>query len=425
MRFSTILKLGLLAALPMIIWSCSDNAKIDDTAFTANISQPIDASFQVLTNRHFKPPVFEQIKLQTDVPGAAIWGATGRDNAGKLYFGLSTYTGIDDTSYLVQYDPKTGTTVNQSDTVSQLKKAKLYFRDLGQNKLHSKFLMADDGYLYFSSFDETGETGSRNPVYGGNLWRKLPESENWEHLLATDEALIAVNVRGRFVYALGYWDHVLYQYDTVSQVANRITVGSIDGHISRNFVVNSDGYAFVPRVEKTDDGETTAVLVEINSSLAITDIHPLEDYTNRGSFGDHGIVSYTLMMNGDVYFTVATGGLYHITESSSGRYKVNYLGKFEPQFENSYIASMFSPDGTSLLVGLGRNKGTQGYYWYIRELNTQVSVNYPIESIPKDNFLLYGSHTIDNDGNLYIVGRDSRIRDKHAPVVIKASYPVQ
>lgn len=414
----------LLAFVLMLTAACTDRAALDNGAFTARVAAPIDNTFQPLNDRHFKPPVFEEIDLQVDVPGASIRGATGRDNQGKIYFGLSGYTGIIDTAYLIQYDPVSGIALSQSDTVTQLKNANLHFAGLAQNKLHSKFVMAQDGYLYFSSFDETGETSARNPVYGGNLWRKLPNSDSWEHLLATDEALIAVNVQGNYIYALGYWNHVLYQYDTVSQTSTHINIGSVDGHISRNFVVNKRGHAFVPRVEQTPDGQITAVLVEVNQSMAITDVHPLDDYINIDSLGNHGIVSYTLMKNGDAYFTVASGGLYHITESPSGRHDVNYLGKFEPQFESSYIASMFSPDGESLLVGLGRNKSTTGYFWYIRELNTQVSVNYPIASIPAQGYLLYGSHTTDNEGNMYIVGRDSRDQQKHRPVVIKASYPI-
>lgn len=425
MQFSTILKYTSSFLVLTCVWACSDKQTPNESSVSIGQAPAINTRFQVLADHHFKPPIFEQVDLQTDAPGAAIWGASGRDNNGKIYLGLSSYNSVNDTSYLLQYDPLTGATKNQSDTVTQLKRARLYYDNFAQIKLHSKFIMGQDGYLYFSSFDEAGETSSKNPVHGGNLWRKLPESNDWEHLLATDEALIAVHVHGRYVYALGYWDHVLFQYDMVSQRTNRITVGSIDGHISRNFVINGKGHVFVPRVESQGNGETTAVLVEINPSLAITDVHPLNDYINTDGYGNHGIVAYTNMANGEVYFTVATGGLYHINESSSGRHEVNSLGKFEPQFENSYIASMFSPDGSSLLVGLGRNKDTTGYYWYIRELNTQVSVNYPIDSIPANNFLLYGSHTIDDEGNMYIVGRDTRDRQSHEPVLIKARYAVK
>ena len=416
--------LRLLAVLASCVFmlACSKQSTIDTKEFDVAVIQPINAKYSEPLDAHFKLPNFSEIDLKVQAPGAAIWGATGRDNDGNLYFGLSTYSGINDTAYLVKYNPRTGISELQSDTISELKNARLYVEGMSQNKLHSKFFMAEDGYLYFSSFDEVGETKSRNPIYGGNLWRKLPESDSWEHLVATEHALMAVNVHGRYVYALGYWGHILYQYDIISQRTNRITVGSVDGHISRNFVVNKRGHVFVPRVERSADGKMSAALVEVAPSMAITDVHPLEDYANEDGFGSHGIVAYTLMQNGDAYFTTSPGGLYHIGESSTGRHAVNYLGKFEPQYQNSYIASMFSPDGESLLVGLGRNKETKGYYWYIRELNTQLTVNYPIESLQNEAYLLYGSITTDDEGNMYIVGRDTSNRSRHRPVVIKASY---
>ncbi|MFC4700180.1 hypothetical protein ACFO4O_08440 [Glaciecola siphonariae] len=403
------------------IVACSDKAPLEAVPVDTG-STVIDAKYIDIKDAHFKPPVFTEIELDIGVPAAAVWGATGRDNDGRIYFGLSTYKGIHDTAFLAQYDPATGISTAQSDTLTQLKRARLYVDGMSQNKLHSKFFMAEDGYLYFSSFDETGETSTRNPIYGGNLWRKLPDDENWEHLLASDEALIAVNVHGRYVYALGYWDHVLYQYDTITQRSTKLSIGSVPGHISRNFLVNRKGHVFVPRVEQLANGESSTVLVEISPSMAISDLHPMNDYLNKGNFGSHGIVAYTNMKNGDAYFIAASGGLYHIVETATGGHELKYLGKFEGQYENSYIASLFSPDGESLLVGLGRNQETDGYFWYIRELSTQVTVNYPVDTIPKKDYLLYGSITTDDEGNMYIVGRDARNRSRHRPVIIKASY---
>jgi len=415
--------LSLLCATALF-FACSDNPPMIPEAAEPKMQDSPNVSwpYQALTDSHFKPPNLESLDFAADLPGAAIWGALGRDNEGQIYFGLSNYNNLSDTSHLVQYDPATETFVMQSDTISELKKAQRYFDNTAQIKLHSKFVMAQDGYLYFSSFDETGETDSRNPVYGGNLWRKKPEAESWEHLLATEEALIAVQTDGRLVYALGYWGHALYQYDPLSGQSKREMIGSIDGHVSRNFIVNQRGSVFVPRVERSASGNVIATLVELDNDLNISDIHSLPDYHNPDGYGDHGIVAYTTMKNGDTYFIVASGGLYHISENASARHNVEYLGKFDTQFENSYISSLFSPDGEDMLVGIGRNQSTEGYYWFIRELTSQVSVNYHLEQLPKTQYLLYGSQTVDNFGNLYIVGRDTRNRRKHLPIIIKASY---
>ena len=82
--------------------------------------------------------------------------------------------------------------------VSELKRQGNGPASQSQGKIHSQIVAANDGYLYFSSFDEAGETDVRLPDYGGHLWRLNTQSGQWEHLLATPEALIAVNTDGPY-----------------------------------------------------------------------------------------------------------------------------------------------------------------------------------------------------------------------------------
>jgi hypothetical protein len=378
-------------------------------------------SAEHLLDKHFKAPKFSIVAEKQDLPGTAIWGATGKDNNNRLYFGLSNPTDGDATAHLLMYDPATNTTKLQSDALSQLKRANLYTENMRQSTLHSKIISAPDGLLYFTSFDYSGQTERRNPTWGSHMWRKFPESDNWEHVFETDEALIALNAHGRFVYALGHWGHVLYQYDTQSQRESKITIGSIPGHRSTNFVINNAGHIFVPRIEQSKDGKITSVLVELNDQLSITDVHALPDYWNTNSDTNHGIVGYVKMKNGDIYFTVSTGGLYHVTQSQTGRHEVNYLGKFDIEFSRSYIASLFSPNGESMIVGLGRDTKTKAYYWHIRELTTGLSANYPLPELSA-NQLLYGSVTTDNAGNMYIVGQNSEDPESPKPIIYKVSF---
>jgi hypothetical protein len=140
--------------------------------------------FFAVNNKYFKAPIVNEISFQ--IPdAAAFWGATGRDSEGNIYFGVSTYANEDRTAYLFQYNPITEKSVLQRDVLSQLKRLNIYRSGMGQSKLHSKFYQAEDGYLYFSNFDEKGETSEINPTWGGHLWRKLPHSVEWEHILAS------------------------------------------------------------------------------------------------------------------------------------------------------------------------------------------------------------------------------------------------
>src|SRR4029077_14421392 len=118
-----------------------------------------------------------------------------------------------------------------------------------QAKIHSKIVQGPDGWLYFASMDEEGEKddGSALPKWGGHLWRLRLSTNRWEHLLSTPEALLAVGGGDRFIYALGYFDHVLYEFDTRTGEIRHVRVGAVDGHISRNVLVDYRGHVFVPR----------------------------------------------------------------------------------------------------------------------------------------------------------------------------------
>jgi hypothetical protein len=371
---------------------------------------------------HFKAPKVKEISFQIPDDGAAIWGATGRDSKGNIYLGVSTYVNEDRTAYLFQYDPITEKSVLQGDVLSQLKRVNIYRQGMGQSKLHSKFYQAEDGYLYFSSFDEKGETSEINPTWGGHLWRKLPQSVEWEHILSSEDALIAVNTDGRFVYALGYWDHVLYQYDTVTQRINKVTVGSVKGHISRNFLVSQNGHVFVPKVEFSANNTLIANLNEYDSALNLVAAAPLEHYLYDNKHSQHGIVSYINMKNGDIYFVTAVGALYKISQTSNNRHQVSFeVFLSETDEVGGYFPSLFSLNGENFLGALGRLPNSKRYSWLVYETSTKTIAIDDVKSVDNKK-LLYGSVTRDNLGNLYVVGLDQSNRSKHQPMILQLSY---
>jgi hypothetical protein len=235
------------AFLTILLFGCEPSVEQQNQdVVRRTLDQRLGNHFNEVSLKHFKPPNVTQLEIPIISEDSVLWGAKGRDDFGHVYFGVSTYSKNADTAFLYQYSPHNNRLIKQSDIISQLKKAGLYTVGISQNKLHSKFYQADDGYLYFTSFDQQGENGKKGilPIYGGHIWRKKPDTLNWEHIRATKEALIAVNTDGRFVYALGHLGHVLYQYYTQAQVTNQIRVGAIDGHISRNFLVSQNGHEY-------------------------------------------------------------------------------------------------------------------------------------------------------------------------------------
>ncbi|MBW8191841.1 hypothetical protein K0504_12415 [Neiella marina] len=359
---------------------------------------PVDLNREVLVEKIS----FSQLQLDAEMD--AIWGATGRDDAGNIYFGVSSHGGQQGTSELFKYNPYSGQFKSLGDTVSQLTKLGLAPSDVKQNKLHSKIIAADDGYLYFSSFDESGES-QRNltlPTWGGHLWRTRPGSAQWEHLLATEHALIAVQVRDRYVYALGYWGHELFQFNMVSGEVKTVSVGSDTAHVSRNFLIDQHANVYIPKVRETGDGLSYASLEHYDRKLNHVTSYIMPNYVSKSWDGYHGITGYAETQNGDVYFVTQEGRLYRLDSTTGGLDKLKELGFMHPK-GNASIESLFSLDGNQYLGAVARAKGQKKAQWLTYDLNLKQATATTLPSIPS-NRLIYGSVTRDNEGHIYLVG---------------------
>ncbi len=405
----------------LLLTGCEKVAEPDIHLPTRSFENRVGTVFTALPYDLFKAPTIKEIQLPQRDSTDAIWGATGRDDDGYIYIGTSSHGGSYGSAFLYQYNPSTGEIVPQSDVVSQLKHNNVYRTGMRQNKLHSKFYQADDGYLYFSSFDEGGEAKGINPKWGGNLWRKKPQDKNWQHLLATEEALVAVNTNGRFVYALGYWDHVLYQYDIQTGEINRVVVGSVGEHVTRNFLVDELGHAYVPQLKENDFNEIEAYLIEYDTHLKQVASYPMPSYQGDHINEHHGIVGYTSMKNGDIFFTTSEGSLFQIKPFSQGNSKLSYKGMMHPD-GNAYIASLFTFAGQDIIVGVGKQRGSSRFEWIMYELGSGLAVNYPLNIQKYKGLLLYGSLTKSIQGNFFVVGWVRKTGEKgYRPILFEIS----
>jgi hypothetical protein len=354
-----------------------------------------------------------------------VWGATGRDSRGHVWVGVSAAGVSNPSAHLLEYVPEDDQVIDRGDVVSQLKAARVYRHGEGQMKIHSRIVQAIDGHLYFASMDEEGESedGSRLPTWGSHLWRlRLPDNR-WEHLLAAPEGLIAAAAGGEYVYALGLFDHVLYQYHVPTGQVRSVTVGSVEGHISRNFLADHRGHAYVPRLWK--QGKTVAAaLVEFDTALREVEMTPLTNYVHPPLQQDHGIIAVQQLRDRSLVFGTHKGFLYRIRPRDTGPAEVTALGWFYPQ-EPAYVASLFTYDGERHLLGLSMNtlKGTAPYRWVVYDLDTQTSRATPMEfptgpGPSLEKWLLYGSMTRDDRGDFYLGGMVERDRQP-GPVFVR------
>lgn len=347
-------------------------------------------------------PTIRPIALPPFHAAAAVWGSTGRDHRGHIYYGVSTDGDEHLSAHLIEYDPATGQATDRGGAVENLKRLGLAKPGENQNKIHTKIWQAADGWLHFASMDEGGENedGTKLPTFGSHLWRVRPEGGAWEHLAEVREAIIASAVGGKFVFYLGYFDHVLYRWDTeTGQLAGRVRVGSIGGHTTRNILADMRGHVFVPRVT-ADKVE----LVEFDDALREVAAFPLADYDTVPNSSSHGLVGIAALKDDGFAFVTDRGRLYRLTPRATGTAIVD-LGTIHPDGA-CYCPSLVSWDGESVVAGLGRRPGSMVWEWLTVDLRTKRATaraaTMPGEG---DGVLVYGSVTRDDGGRLYLGGR--------------------
>lgn len=367
--------------------------------------------FTEVPHQPLATPRIQRIPLP-DLPGSnAIWGGTGRDDRGHVWFGVCVHGAPQPSAHLFEYVPETGELHDRGDAVSALKDAGIYHPGESQSKIHSKIIQAGDGYLYFATMDEAGadfDWGTRPPLWGGHLWRLRPPDGPWEHLLAAEQGLIAVAGGGRGVYALGFFDHVLYRFDTRTGEVDSVRVGSTEGHISRNIVSDFRDHVYVPRLRGR-----SASLVEYDPRLRKVAESPLQHYLSGPPTESHGLTAFQPMADGSIVVATGKGYLYRIAPPpADGPAALLRLGWLHPSGPR-YAPGLFTYAGRRHLMGLSVNAESEyakRYHWVFYDLRTRRSQ--PVPFVPRgpdapdpSSSLFYGSATRDDEGRFYVVGR--------------------
>lgn len=446
-------RLRLPALLVLLLSSCGRPpppgasgrpAEVDSSrlapARPRTVEQRLGTHFSDDAARFERPPRLRRLTLPEIRGAKAIWGATGRDDAGRMYFGVSCGKVELPSAHLLEL-PRGGVEPKiAGDVLAQLKTNGKLRDGEGQMKIHSKTCQASDGFLYFASMDERGEIddGSRLPTWGGHLWRKKPGDDgSWQHLLTTKEALINLGCTGRHVFALGYFDHVLYRYDTQTREVKSIHAGSYRGHVSRNFLVDLREHVFVPRVKEVpaeragEEAVTKIGKVYVESSLAefdpdLSEVQswPLPDYEPSDGSNTHGIVGFAALASGDICFTAHTGALWKVAAGGERATALVRLGWFHPQGP-SYPACLVCPTGQRHLMGLARTK--KGFEWVVYDLESNSSEVLELDAqsqelLNRPNLVAYGNNTLDDESHAYFGGWVME-EGQLVPNVLQAEWP--
>ena len=390
--------------------------------------------------RFLRAPKVHSLDVPQFYGAHAIWGATGRDIHGKIYFGVAAY-GVDDPSArLLQLDP-------DAEEFKILGSVNAQLEDLGirryydwletQMKIHSKIYQSGDGRIYFSSQDEHNESGdgSQNALFGGRLFAMDLRTGKWECVVTAPEGLIAVAAGNRYVCALGYFGHVIYRYDTKTRETKSIRLGTVGGHVSRNIFMDDREHIFAVRLVEIDSETGPGVtqvagrniystLVELDTDLNELRESPLDDYFPTLDTTSHGITGFAKLVNGDISFVTHRGALWLLPTSPGLESRIaRRLGWMHPDGP-AECESLFSPIGERYLCGFG-NRG-QGYEWIVHDLKLSRSVTMKLNAesqavLGQPGLLVYGCDTLDDQDRAYVVGW-KKVDRGMGPHVIQLSW---
>jgi hypothetical protein len=157
-RLALAVSLCLVASLAAVSF---ETARSTAAAPAVSYAERMGTRYTLASTDMNPAPRVVEIPLPNSLSAEAIWGATGRDASGHIWIGVSE-RGNGGSAHLFEYAPDSATLTDRGDVISELKYAGLYRSGEGQIKIHTKIIQADDGYLYFASFDEEGE--SANPA---------------------------------------------------------------------------------------------------------------------------------------------------------------------------------------------------------------------------------------------------------------------
>ncbi len=370
-------------------------------------------------------PAIKEIAIPATPFEDSIWGATGRDSRGHIWFAVSKANRPGASASLFEMVPDIGEVIARGNVVEELKKAGLLRPDEQQMKIHTKIYEVD-GWLYYASMDEKGEDQQKltQPVFGSHLWRFRLADNTWEHLLTIPEAMIGVAAGGGKVYALGYWDHILYQYDIATGATRHIKVGACFGHVSRNLIADPRGHVYLPRCTAAA-GILKADLVEYDDQLREVGSSMLPLYYIGSANWSFGITALQPLPDGSIALLTHNGWLTIIRPQEKGPAKLDQIGWFHPDGPRM-ADSLFLDKTGHVLMGAAMNPQRM-CDWVTYDVQTGERTIAPFSdgdpSAPSwGNAFVFGSLTEDDQGRCYVVGQThSKDGQGNRPVMLQVS----
>lgn len=278
------------------------------------------------------------------------WNSVDRDNAGRIYMGVSSDQA---NAYVYRLDPKTRKFRFVGDLHGNLRYGEPIGVDNG--KIHSSFREGPDGKVYFLS-----HAGWGGPMfYGGHLWRLDPRTDRITDLGVplpgnTCFSLSRIDAKRGCVYTVSTGTGYLVRYDFASGDFTALKATGDNG--VRSMPMDNDGNLYFLGQGKVRRYNPDADRIE---TLVDQPVDP-DSPKSPGTFSGHcwSKDRRTLYLIG--YWK---GGLFSWT---LGDNEIKFIGMLHPDGKELYCNSLFLDSTGRYLYSLGatdlvRNMGVYGF----------------------------------------------------------------
>jgi hypothetical protein len=246
--------------------------------------------------------------------------------------------------------------------------------------------------------------------------------------------LIASAAGPRYVYSLGYFGHVIYQYDTKKRSVRSIALGTYRGHVSRNLFIDHREHCFAIRLKEYNGTESSGVsildgvrvrasLVELDTELSEVSEWPLDDFQPSADLDSHGLTGFAKFLDGNIVFVTHSGAIWRLVLGGKSS-KLERLGWAHPDGPAA-CESLFAPTGKDFVMGFTQ-LASGPYEWFVFDVKNKRSTILRLSEQSRDalsqrKLLVYGSDTLDDFRRAYVAGWKPD-GSKFVPAVFQLSW---
>lgn len=359
--------------------------------------------------------------LMPDFKMNSCWGALGYHHSGNVYMAISDHQ-VPGNVAIFKYNPSQNKMILIGDLKSASLAAGNWIAGESQQKIHTQIFEHSDGKMYCATHDNSW--GAITDHRGSKIFT-IDENDNLTDYNATSTyyidaslntikgnigvaiqhyGIITMGVNPRvpdLIYGITYNDGYLLALDLSTGVIRKLikTSNSSKDYISRQVAVDNNGNAYVAIGIGSNTKQVYKYTYKTDIWSSVGD--PFIDNNSSAKSGGFACQVYTPSAD-TLYAFAFNGDVYRLIFESARLDKLGNIGKSDPAVRNIIL----SKDGKSLYY-LSYQYSPDTDKFELREFSLVTNTYSVVQNNLIDFYgkrdLFYGNHTVDNEGNAYLV----------------------